>query len=115
VRGLHGHGGTPLCPRARHWGLLLATGCIALLAYRWHQHRIAAAEKHTRCPVTHVQGVSAKGDDFLLGYRAESDVNVVLWTKKSLIMLVMTLMRLIRGTSIIATVGSATSHVTIGL
>src|SRR5262249_34952915 len=47
-------------------------------------------------PVPHVHGVLAKDDDFSLRSRTEMNVNVVSWTKTSLIMLSMALMRRIQ-------------------
>ena len=55
-----------------------------------------SAKDGKRNSQTHVQGVLAKDNDFSLCYLAESDANIVFWTKMSLIALVMTLMRLIR-------------------
>jgi hypothetical protein len=64
----------------------------------------------------HVQGVLVSGDDFSLGSRLESDANVVSRTKMSLLRVVMTFVCDSFGrTSLIATVGSAKSHVTVGL
>ena len=67
-------------------------------------------------PQAHVQGVLVNGDDFSLGSRLESDANVVSRTKMSLLRVVMTFVCDSFGrTSLIATVGSAKSHVTVGL